>query len=69
MERPLIERDLDAMQLLEWALEFGDTDYAATQIAGASVPIAIRRQALDLLETQNALSVLGDLDISYRKHV
>ena len=35
VERPLIERDLDAMQLLEWALEFGDTDYAATQIAGA----------------------------------
>ncbi len=68
MQRTPIKRDIDAIELLEWGLEMDDKDCAATQIAGASVPIGIRRKAPELLEVQNALSGLVGNEIADLKH-
>lgn len=60
MHRPL-RTDVSAMELLEWALETASDEDRPGAIAGAPVPLATRRMALDLLRLENrSCQALGD---------
>ena len=67
MQSPL-KRDVDAMELLEWALESCDKNEAPVRIAEATVPIGIRRKALELLEADQASACLSPIDMSQTAH-
>lgn len=50
--QPIGKCDINAMRLLEQALEIEGDDAREALIAGAPVPLAIRRMALHLLELE-----------------
>ncbi|MEL7190325.1 MAG: hypothetical protein AAGK17_12285 [Pseudomonadota bacterium] len=64
----LLKRDVNAMELLEWALSMGDEHETSVRIAEATVPIGIRRKALELLEASHTSVCFTPVDIPQRRH-
>ncbi len=54
--KPISKCDINAMELLEQALEIDAESEREALIAGAPVPTAIRRMALDLLNRKDELA-------------